>query len=422
MADFQDDFLDRTRLAELQNAKLARLLNEVLPRTRFYKDKIDTAAVSDWPKLPFTTKSELLADQAAHPPYGSVLTEEVARYCRLHQTSGTSGRPLRWLDTAESWNGLLNCWDTIYRVAGVTSKDRLFFPFSFGPFLGFWTAFEAAVRQGWFCLPGGGMSSAARLRLALENCATVLFCTPTYALRLAEVGQEEKMDLRSSAVRLIIVAGEPGGCIQATRQHIEAAWGARVLDHYGLTEVGPAAIECPDNPAGLHILETDYLAEVVDSASGSPLSNGETGELVITTLTRTASPLLRYRTGDLAKIDPRPCPCGRALVRLAGGILGRVDDMIHLRGNNVYPSALEDVVRRFPEVAEFRYHVDRSGPLADLRIELEAAPGHGNGDLPERVGRAIQRELLFRAEVAMVPPGTLPRFEMKARRLVVSGQ
>src|SRR5262245_29963040 len=183
MAAFQDDFLDRTRLAELQKVRLARLVHEVLPRSRFYEKKHGTATTKDWSELPFTAKAELVADQRAHPPYGSVLTDELVHYCRLNQTSGTTGQPLRWLDTAESWNGLLDCWDTIYRVAGVTAKDRLFFPFSFGPFLGFWTAFEAAVRQSWFCLPGGGISSAARLRLALENSATVLFCTPTYALR-----------------------------------------------------------------------------------------------------------------------------------------------------------------------------------------------------------------------------------------------
>src|SRR5205807_3348495 len=157
---------------------------------------------------------------------------------------------------------LVDCWLALFRIAGIAAEDRLFFPFSFGPFLGFWTAFEAGCRLGCLCLPGGGMSSAARLRFLLDNEATVVLCTPTYALHLAEVAREQQIDLGASGVRALIVAGEPGGSILATRGRIEAEWGAHVFDHSGLTEVGPMAIECPDNPAGLHILEEDYVVEV----------------------------------------------------------------------------------------------------------------------------------------------------------------
>lgn len=421
-----EDFLDRSSLADLQGKRLGALLNEILPDNRFYARKLASPKVdfgsadglAVLPRLPFTTKEELLADQEAHPPYGTVLTYPVSRYCRLHQTSGTSSRPLRWLDTPESWNWLLDCWTTMFRMAGVTRADRLFFPFSFGPFLGFWTAFDAAARLGCLCLPGGGMSSAGRLRFLLDNEATVVLCTPTYALHLTEVARDEGLDLPNSSVRLLIVAGEPGGSIPASRARIEEGWGARVLDHSGLTEVGALAIECLDNPAGLHLLETECIAEVIDPDSGQPVPPGQVGELVLTNLGRWGSPLLRYRTGDLVRVDPRPCPCGRTFVRLEGGILGRTDDMIHLRGNNLYPSALEAVIRRFPEVAEYRVEVDQTGPLAALRIEVEPVASTTASDLADRVGRAIRDELLFRAEVWPVAPGTLPRFEMKARRVV----
>jgi phenylacetate-CoA ligase len=262
------------------------------------------------------------------------------------------------------------------------------------------------------------MSSTARLRLLLEQEATVVLCTPTYALHLVEVAQREGIDLAQSAVRALIVAGEPGGGIPATRARIEAAWGARLFDHNGLTEVGAVGIECQENPAGLHLLETEYVAEVVDPTDGRPVPPGQVGELVLTNLGRCGSPVIRYRTGDLVRVDPRPCPCGRMLIRLDGGILGRTDDMIHLRGNNVYPSAIEAVIRRFPEVAEFRLAVDQSRALAELCIEIEPAGAIQGDDLAERVGEAIRDELLFRAEVRAVRPGTLPRFEMKARRLL----
>ena len=416
-----EDRLERPALAELQCARLRTLLSEVLPHNAFYARKFaeadltaaDVRTPADLARLPFTTKAELTADQETHPPYGTVLTYPHDRYRRMHQTSGTSGKPLRWLDTENSWNWMMGCWQAKIRFMRLLPDDRLFFPFSFGPFLGFWTAFEAAARLGFFCLPGGGLGSSARLRLLLDNEITVVLCTPTYGLRLAEVAREEGIDLARGGVRILIVAGEPGGSIAATRARLESAWGARVFDHYGMTEIGPLGIECAENPAGLHLLETECVAEVIDSAAGRTVPPGQVGELVLTSLGRAGSPLLRYRTGDLVRVDPEPCPCGRGFIRLQGGVLGRADDMIHFRGNNLYPGALEGVIRRFPEVAEYRVEIDPSGALPVLRVELEVA----DAEAVERVDKALRDELMFRAEVKAVPPGSLPRFEMKARRV-----
>jgi phenylacetate-CoA ligase len=419
-----EEHLTRPDLERLQQERLRALLAEILPHNRFYARKFADAglapgsirSLADLVRLPLTTKAELLADQEEEPPYGRVLTYPRERYSRYNQTSGTMGRPLRWLDTTASWDWMLGCWETFFRITGVTARDRLFFPFSFGPFLGFWTAFEAATRLGCLCLPGGGMSSAARLRFLLDNEATVVLVTPTYALRLAEVARQEGIDLADCPVRALIVAGEPGGSIPATRTRLEEAWGARVFDHAGATEVGPTAIECPENPGGLHLLEDKYLLEVIDP-EGKPVPHGEIGEMVLTNLGRWGSPAIRYRTGDLVRVDAEPCCCGRGFVRLGGGILGRADDMIHVRGNNVYPSALEAVLRKFEEVAEYRVHVGERKHLTTLRIEVEPCIGANGSDLARRVGQAIRDELLFRPEVVPVPPGSLPRFELKARRI-----
>ena len=416
----------REDLTRHQAERLVALLREILPSNGFYARKfaaagLDPASVrtpADLAPLPWTTKAELLADQAEHPPYGTALTYPVECYRRLCQTSGTSGRPLRWLDTAVSWTWMLDNWAAIYRMSGVRPGERLFFPFSFGPFLGFWTAFDAASRYGCLCLPGGGMSTVARLRFLRDNDATVVLCTPTYALRLAEAAREEGVDLPGSSVRTILVAGEPGGSIPATRGRIEAAWGARVFDHTGMTEVGPMAVECVANPGGLHVLETEFIVEVIDPATGRAAPPGTEGELVVTNLGRAGSPLLRYRTGDLVCVDPEPCPCGRTLTRLLGGVRGRVDDMIVLRGNNVHPSALQTILHRFPEVAEYRVEVDRAGALPVLRIDVEAQAAHDGGAVAARVAQAVRDELLFRAEVRAVAPGSLPRFEHKAQRFV----
>jgi phenylacetate-CoA ligase len=428
LAMLEQSFLSRPGLLRRQWEGLERLLDAILPANRFYAEKFrrarlvneDLQSLDDLSLLPFTTKDELLEDQDRHPPYGTSLTYPLERYTRLHQTSGTQGQPLRWLDTPDSWQGLLDCWKTIFQVAGVTARDRLFFPFSFGPFLGFWTAFEAAQQLGCLCISGGGLTSKARLTMLLDNRATVLLCTPTYALHLAEVAEQTGLLLNDDnpnyQLRSIIVAGEPGGSIPGTRARIENVWHARVVDHSGLTEVGPMTVECPNAPGSLHVLEGDYVVEAIDPETRKPLTAGATGELVVTTLTRVASPVLRYRTGDLVRIDPQPCSCGLPFVRLEGGILGRTDDMISIRGNNFYPSALENVIRRFPEVVEYRVTVDCSSPLAELEIEVEPA-GSVAADFSATVSQAIRDQLLFRSEVTLVPAGSLPRFEMKANRV-----
>jgi len=397
--------------------ELRDLLTAVLPANRFYASKFGAVDLhrAELHDLPFTTKAELLADQREHPPYGTALTYNLSRYARMHQTSGTTtGQPLRWLDTPESWRWMLGCWQRIFQLIDLRHDDRLFFPFSFGPFLGFWTAFESAVRDGHFVLPGGGMSSSARLRFLLDHEASVVFCTPTYALHLAEVAEKDRVDLPSSSVRMLVLAGEPGGNIPATRRRIESAWGARVIDHSGMTEVGPVAVEPVDKPGCLVPLSDHYIAEVVDPKTGTATPDGTIGELVLTNLGRLGSPLIRYRTGDWVR--PERGPDGH--MRFVGGIIGRADDMIYLRGNNVYPSAIESIVRRFPEVAEYRVIVDRSEALAALRIEVECSDDGNGSTVADQIEKALRDELLFRANVVGVPHGSLPRYEMKARRIV----
>ena len=269
------------------------------------------------------------------------------------------------------------------------------------------------------------MSSQARLKLIADNQATVVCCTPTYALRLAEVAAQDGIDLAAGSVRMLIVAGEPGGSVPAIRERIEAAWGARVFDHWGMTELGALAMECVENPGGLHMLETECIVEILDPESGVTANPDETGvrrgELVVTNLGRAGSPLIRYATGDLVQTDPDSCPCGRELLRLRGGILGRADDMITIRGNNVFPSTIEAILRQFDQVAEFQIevHTDRSMPHLLIRIEPQPGLVRGEKDaLVTAVGEAIKDRLNFHAEIVAVEENSLPRFELKGRRFV----
>ena len=284
--------LSRDEIEVNQANRLKRLLEIIDGRNRFYDNKFADEGITvsslnlpdDLAKLPFTEKAELIADQNSTPPWGSALSEPVANYTRYNQTSSTTGRPLRWLDTNASWQWMLECWKAVYQAAGVNSTDRIFFPFSFGPFLGFWTAFEAGTQLGAQCVPAGGMTSEMRLGLIDVVRPTVVCCTPTYALRLIEVSKEQNqsktLSLAASSVRVLIVAGEPGGSIAATRQQIENGWGARVIDHHGLTEVGPISFECWDSPGFVHLNENEYICEVIDPDTGVLIPDGSQGELL----------------------------------------------------------------------------------------------------------------------------------------------
>lgn len=420
---YLDPFIEtigREALAEIQLKKFQMMLTQILDSNAFYKNKFkeigvtsaqDIRSFEDLHRLPFTVKPELSSDQAANPPYGTNLTFPRETYMRIHQTSGTTGVPLCWLDTREDWSWWGRCWATVFKSVGVTSSDRVFFAFSFGPFIGFWSAYEGGNQIGAFCIPGGGMSSYQRLTAILTHEVSVLVCTPTYALHLAEVAEQEGINIAESTVKTTIHAGEPGASLPGTKERIGAAWGASCFDHAGATEVGAWGFECQAQD-GLHVNEGEFICEVIDPQSGEP---AEEGELVITNLGRVGMPIIRYKTGDQVRLQRAPCQCGRSFLRLDGGVVGRIDDAFIVRGINVFPSAIENLVRRVPEVGEFTVDIYRRSELDDVELQIEVR----NAD-PEAISEAVARELRnglgLRIKVTPVQFGTLPRFDLKARR------
>jgi phenylacetate-CoA ligase len=413
--------LGRKAMEQIQLKKFQLVLEPVLENNDFYKRKLREAGLKNASELrtledirdiPFTTKEELSADQAANPPYGTNLTFPRQQYTRIHQTSGTTGEPLRCLDTDESWDWWARCWGTVYKAAGVTPRDRIFFAFSFGPFIGFWSAYQGAQRIGALSIPGGGMSSYQRAKAILDHDISALVCTPTYALHLAEIAEGEGIDISNSNVNITIQAGEPGASVPATKRRIESAWGARCYDHAGATEVGAWGFECQAQ-AGVQLNEGEFIGEVIDPSTGEP---AEEGELVITNLGRTGMPVIRYRTGDRVRLDQSPCDCGRSFFRLKEGVIGRIDDVILVRGINVFPSAIENIVRRFPEVGEFAVDIHRRGELDQMELRIEVRNGE-----PDRIAASVALEMRnalgLRVDVEPVPYGTLPRFDLKAKRL-----
>jgi phenylacetate-CoA ligase len=462
--------LPRPELERHQLSRLNALLDHILPANKFYAVKLagirrpvqSLAELRDWP---LTTKEELLPEEdGSQPSVGGQpfvgvqpsgceaaspqakaripeqakawaparhLTYPIERYLRFHQTSGTRGQPLVVPDDAEGWRDWVEGWQWVLDAAGLRAGERALLAFSFGPFVGFWSAFDAVLARGGMAIPGGGMSTAARLDLLRRCPVAAVFCTPSYALHMAETAAAQGIDLPGLGVRSIIVAGEPGGSIPATRARIESAWGATLIDHAGATEVGPWGYADAER-RGLHVNEANFIAEFLSLDTGQPASEGELAELVLTNLGRPGTPVIRYRTGDLVRpvgVQPSGCEastprtktgasapaeaCTPTFVLLEGGVLGRADDMLIIRGVNVYPSAVEHVLRGFPEIAEFRLTAYRQGQLDELRIEIEDAQGD-----PQRVAAELLLRLGLRIEVQAVPSGTLPRFEAKARRFV----
>lgn len=405
--------LSREELARHQLARLNQLLMGVVPHNRFYAEKLASielplTSLDQLQSLPFTFKDEL-ASNSTSGEFAANLTWPLERYVRYHHTSGTRGRAMPVLDTAEDWQWWIDNWQFVLDAAEVGPEDRAVLAFSFGPFIGFWSAHDAMIARGALVIPTGGMNTLGRIELIRRSRATILFSTPSYALRLAEVAQENRIDPAGLHVRRIVVAGEPGGSVPALRRRIETLWNARMIDHAGASEVGGWGYGDREG-RGLFVLETEFLAEFLSLATGTAAEDGELAEMVVTPLGRHGSPVIRYRTGDVVRprfnADPQ-----NHFTLLEGGVLGRADDMLIVRGVNIFPSSVEQILRSFPEVVEYRCLIQRQGTLDALQVEIE-----DRLDDADRVARELKLRLGLKVDVRCVPLGSLPRFEGKGKR------
>jgi len=397
----------------------------VLPLNAFYLRKLRIVAGNvskswirdNFDSFEFTSKLELQNSQSSYPPYGDFHYLNLAQYNRFHQTSGSSGKPLLFLDSKDGWEWLLNNWLKIFALAGIEKGDRLFFPFSFGPFLGFWTAFESACKAGCLSFPGGGMSSESRLALIQNQKINVVFTTPSYALRLGEVARIQCVNLKDLGLKKLVLAGEPGANIPATRLRIEKDWGPIVVDHHGMTETGPVTVECSATPGLLHIIENAFIAEVTDPITQKKLSLDSIGELVLSSIGRVGCPLLRYRTGDIVHLNHQKCACGFNGQSLKGGILSRADEMIFLKGNNIYPSALQNMLHSIEGILDFRITFYKTEGNPHLLFEIETLQTDSES-IKNMLEKMIQSAFLFKPVIKIVPTGTLPTQEMKSKRFI----
>lgn len=403
----------REQLQAHQLQRLNQLLATVAADNPLYRQKLSgfphqLNSLDQLAELPFTYKEDLQESTQAKRPSAN-MTYPTDEYVRFHQTSGTRGKPLMVFDTAEDWKWWIDVWQYVLDSADVTPNDRVMMAFSFGPFIGFWSAHDALVDRGCLVVPGGGLSSLARLELMRNTRATLVLCTPSYALHLAEVAKQHRFSVEALHVRGLILAGEPGGSVPATRARIEAAWHAKVYDHSGASEIGPWGFTDSER-TGLHVNEAEFIPEFLSIERRKPAQSGELSELVLTNLGRSGFPVLRYRTHDLV----RPIwPSDKGFVLLEGGILGRADDMMIIRGVNIFPSAVEQIIHSFPEVHEYRLTATRKDEMDQLSVEIEDQLEH-----PQRVAEELRVRLGLRVDVTCVPLGSLPRFEGKGKHFI----
>jgi phenylacetate-CoA ligase len=404
------------KTASLQEERLSELLELVLARNPFQRARLEALDLGTEPglhELPPLSKRELVSDQEQNPPFGTNLTYPLQEYTQVFQTSGTTGRPLRVLDTADDWAWWRERFAHTLTVAGVTPSDRVALAFSFGPHVQFWASKEGLQELGAMAVALGGMGTVQRLQTIAEVEATTLWCTPTYALRVLEVALEHRLESALETIERVICTGEPGASLPAVRSRIEDGFGASCVEHAGLTEAGPFGYPCPEGH-GLHVDEREFVCEIVDEEL-NPTPAGQRGELLLTPLGRTGFPVLRYRTGDVVVHADERCPAGHDDRWLPGGIVGRTDDMVVIRGMNVYPAAIEEAVRHVSGSGEFRitFYSERAG-MDEVKLEVELEEGGDARGLQEN----MRQQLGLRVRVVPVAPGSLPRSEGKARRVV----
>ena len=430
----KNETMPRDQIEALQLVKLRRLCEYAYATTPFHRQRFEAAGfhpdqlktLDDIRRIPFMTREEWMESLDAKPMFGDMLSTDPSNAIRYHLTSGTTGRnPIRVLDSTKDWDWISEMWCYGLWAFGIRPEDIVYFAFGYGSFIGFWGAHYACEKMGSLVIPGGAQPTENRIKQIVEMGVTTVASTPTYALNMWNKAREMGIDLATeSKVDKLIVSGEPAGSIPAVKRQLEEAWGAKAGDTAGMTEVGTIMIfECSHQPGGTHIIEDHYIEEVINPETGEPVGYGELGERVVTSFGRGFIPAIRYRSKDMVmKVPANTCDCGRTWDIYDGGIRGRWDDMKLIRGTNVYPRAVESIIREYPAIDEFQIYIWRKEDLQDeITIKLEVKPDLET-EWPE-MQRKLPKDLAaahegLRFNVERMDYGTLPRFELKAKRLV----
>jgi phenylacetate-CoA ligase len=417
-------------LEKLQLKKFRRIVKWAYERSRFHRALYQSAglhpddirSMKDVPKVPKVEKSMMRSIQRKDPfPYGDALCVPLDEVTEFRQTSGTTGQPVYQPDTWQDWEWWSDCWATLLWAQGYRPKDRVFLPFGYNVFVAFWTAHYGCEKIGCETVPGGVLDTKARILKMQEIRATAMMATPTYVLGMADVATKQLgLDpARDLGIRKITCAGEPGALIASTKKRMEEAWGAKVYDHTGATEIGAWGFECSEQPGALHVNEAMFLAEVEDPDTGQPITEpGIPGKLVITALDRIAQPCVRFDSKDIVEFSHERCACGRTYRLVPGGVVGRADDITKVKGVLLAPSAIEDVVRSIPGLGdEYEVTVEKRGDVDHIQLKVEVTEDTSDiKGLVDRLATELRVKTNLGYEIRVHPYGSLPRYEVKAKR------
>ncbi len=420
--------LDRERLGQLRVRKFKRVFEWAYNNSPFYRKLYEDAGIEpgdiktyeDIKRVPKIDKGMLRDVQKRPPfPYGDMLAVPLQQVTEFRQTSGTTGTPVYQADTWQDWEWWAECWAYILYAQGYRDTDRIFIPFGYNIFVAFWACHYAAEKLGAEVVPGGVLDTEARIMKMKELRCTAFCATPTYVLGMADTARKIGVDPKSIGIKRITCAGEPGASIPTTKQRIEEAWGAKVYDHIGATEIGAWSYSCTAQK-GLHVNEAMFLVEIEDVDTGeiidAPMKNGK---MIVTAFDRVGKPCIRFDSKDVIRWADYECDCGRTFRIIDGGVVGRADDITKVKGVLLAPTAIEEVVRSFKELSdEYEVVVTKKGDIDDISLKIEIQPGlEGH---KESILARLKDELRVKTnlgyKIEVHPYGSLTRYEVKAKR------
>jgi len=422
--------LTRKQITALQLKKFKRIFGWAYQHSKFHRELYDHAGITpgdiqsseDIQRVPTVDKLMMRDIQQKDPfPYGDALCVPLEEVTEFHQTSGTTGVPIYQPDTWQDWEWFVESWAFILWAQGYRPRDRVFIPFGYNIFVAFWAGHYAAEKIGCEVVPGGVLDTKARILKIQELNATALMGTPTYILGMAETARNQlNIDPTELTIEKITCAGEPGASIFSTKKRLETAWGAKVYDHAGATEIGAWSYECRQKPGYLHVNEAFFLVEIVDLETGRIINQpGRKGKMIITALDRQAQPCIRFDSKDIIEWAPEPCPCGRTFRLIKGGVQGRTDDITKVKGVLLSPTAIEEVVRNVSGLGdEYEVVVDKMGEIDRITLKVELL--EEARERLENIESKLQEQLRLKTNLGyrleFHKRGSLPRYEVKARR------
>jgi phenylacetate-CoA ligase len=418
------------KIRKLQLKKFQRIFSWAYEHSKFHRTLYDNDGIkpkdiqsfSDIKQIPTVEKSMMRDIQGKEPfPYGDALCVPLNEVTAYRQTSGTTGQPVYQPDTWQDWEWWAECWAQLLWAQGYRPKDRVFIPFGYNVFVAFWAGHYGAEKIGCEVVPGGVLDTRARILKIQELNPTAMMGTPTYMLGMADTAiNKMKLNPADLSIEIITCAGEPGASIPSTKKRIEDAWGAKVYDHAGATEIGAWSFECTEQPGSMHVNDAFFLVEIVDVETGEAIETpGVRGKMIITALDRQAQPCIRFDSKDIIEWDTKICTCGRSSKLIKGGVVGRTDDITKVKGVLFSPSSVENVVRGIEGLGnDYELKVEKINDRDKITLQVEFVQNFSEemDKIKSKLSDQLRLKTNLNYEIEFCQYGELPRYPVKAKR------